>query len=443
MSIWAQAKARSAHTPAARNRSVDFLRALAILVVISGHWLIATAWYVDGKLLTGHLLRSDPWTQWLTWQFQVMPLFFIVGGYANGVSSANAMRRGVAYGGWLRARLNRLVAPLLLLVIAWALLSLVMALLGAGAVAVHFASRAALIPTWFLAIYIMVVVLVPLSHRLWCRYRFWSFGLFAVAAVLVDWAFFVAGLEWLGWSNYFFVWLAVHQLGYAWHDRAGSNRSPGRVAVAVAWAVTGYSALWLLVHLGPYPLAMVGSPDQHLSNTSPPKVTLICLAIGQFGLLLALERPMARLLQRGRWWAATVLVNSMIMTLYLWHITLMIVVVGLLYLAGGFALGLEPGTAVWWLSRIPWLASLGLLLVPVALWLSPLERRAAGVDAGAPAGAWRQVAGAALLCLGVALLALYGYGGSHVFRLDVAALALVVVGAGISGLLPRWQRRKG
>jgi hypothetical protein len=28
----------------------------------------------------GDMLEFAPWTQWLTWSFQVMPLFLIVGG---------------------------------------------------------------------------------------------------------------------------------------------------------------------------------------------------------------------------------------------------------------------------------------------------------------------------------------------------------------------------
>ena len=75
--IWSIAKDMAAKTPPERNRYVDFLRAVSILVVVIGHWLIATAWYVDGSLTPGHLLKSHPQHQWLTWLFQVMPLSLI------------------------------------------------------------------------------------------------------------------------------------------------------------------------------------------------------------------------------------------------------------------------------------------------------------------------------------------------------------------------------
>ena len=126
MQIWSQASQLAAQTPEERNRYVDFLRSISILVVIIGHWMIATAYYVDGELLQGHLLKSEPQTHWLTWIFQVMPIFFIVGGYSNGVSLESAKRKGTDYGGWLAARLNRLVAPLLVLIVSWAVIGLLM-----------------------------------------------------------------------------------------------------------------------------------------------------------------------------------------------------------------------------------------------------------------------------------------------------------------------------
>ena len=79
MDLWNQASSLAAQTPETRNRYVDFLRFVSIMAVIIGHWTIATAYYVDGTLTHGHLLKSDPQTQWLTWIFQVMPIFFIVG----------------------------------------------------------------------------------------------------------------------------------------------------------------------------------------------------------------------------------------------------------------------------------------------------------------------------------------------------------------------------
>ena len=434
MGIWSQASGLAAQTPAERNRYVDFLRAVSILVVVIGHWLIATAHYVDGTLTPGHLLKSQPGTQWLTWLFQVMPIFFIVGGYSNAVSLESAERKGDGYAHWLAARLNRLVTPLLILIIAWSAIALVMHLAGTRIAVIQYTSKAALIPTWFLAIYIMLVILAPVAYRFWRRYGFASFLVFVALAILTDVAFFAADLRWLGWTNYFWVWLAVHQLGFAWRD--GRQGTP---AFLLACSAAGFAVLYLLIKAGPYPLAMVGSPDEGLSNTLPPKITLIALGIFQFGLLLALEGPMRNALESLRLWTATVLINSMIMTLYLWHITVMVLLGTVLYFAGGFGFGIEPGSAAWWWTRPLWIGVLLLLLFPAALALSPLERRGRGADAKVPPAA-RQIAGAILLCLGISLLAVFGYGGGMFAGQGIVSFALVVVGAELSGLLPRLRR---
>jgi len=433
MSIWSQAKEMSAKTPDERNRYVDFLRAVSILAVITGHWLIVGLYYQDGSLGVRDILVTQPKTQWLTWLFQVMPIFFIVGGYANAVSLEGARRREVPYAGWLSARLYRLVTPLLALVLGWALIALLLRFAGVSGEVIRLASRAALIPTWFLAIYIMIVAIAPATYIVWRRWGFASFWAFAVIAAIVDYVFFAADVHWAGWSNYFWVWLSVHHLGYAWRD--GRLGNPVQL---IMYSALGLAALMLLIFKGPYPLAMVGSPDEALSNTLPPKITLLALGITQFGLLLAIETPMRQLLSGLRIWAVTVLINSMIMTVYLWHLTVMVVIVSLAYLAGGLGLGLEPGSGEWWATRPIWIAVLYAALLPVTLLLSTFERRARAADAAIPAAA-RIVSGAALLCLGVALLALFGFGTTPLPHLDIAALVLVVGGAGISGLLPGFK----
>lgn len=423
----------AAATPPERNRYVDFLRAVSILFVVFGHWLIATMYYVDGDLTPGHLLESRPEMHWLTWIFQVMPIFFIVGGYSNAVSLESARKKNIDYAGWLAARLHRLVAPLLVVLVAWAVIAVVLNFANVPGDTTQYVSRASLIPTWFLAIYIMVVILAPSAYQLWRRFGFLSFWLFAVLAALMDVAFFAADIEWLGWSNYFWVWLAVHQLGFAWRD--GRIGGPGILLINAAIA---FVVLYLLIFKGPYPLAMVSSPDEGASNTLPPKVTLLALGLVQFGVLLALEGPMRRILARTRLWAATVLINSMIMTVYLWHMTVMAGVVAVIYYTGGFGLAIEPGTPEWWWSRPIWIGVLLIVLLPVAMLLSVFERRSRRPDAPVPSGA-RQISGATMLCLGLAILALIGYGGDAMPWLDNAAFVLFIVGAGISGLLPRFR----
>ena len=433
MSIWSKAREIALATPDERNRYVDFLRAISIAFVITGHWLITTAFYdtSSGAMTPVRVLDILPWTNWLTWVFQVMPVFFIVGGYSNAVSLESARKKRLGYATWLTGRLHRLLKPLLLLVLAWAAISIALNLAGIEESTIRLLSRSALLPTWFLAIYTMIVLLAPLSYRLWRRWGYVSMMIYIGLAILVDVLFFTAGAQWAGWSNYFWVWLAMHHLGFAWRDGR-----LGRPPLLLAISILSLLALSAMILLGPYPVAMAGSPGDEVSNTLPPKVTLIALGLCQFGLLMAIEKPMQRLLATVNLWTATVIVNSMIMTIYLWHMTVLLAVLVVSYLTGGLGTTLAPGSAQWWLTRPLWLAALGALLVPVALALSPLERGTRPQASPTPSAA-RLVAGAMMAGLGITLVTLLGFDGKLLSITTTGAAALVIGGAWLCGISPR------
>ena len=363
-----------------------------------------------------------------------MPIFFIVGGYANAASLESALRKGQGYTNWLSDRLRRLLTPLLLLLMIWAVIALIMFGFAVRPSLIQLASQAALIPTWFLAIYIMVVILAPFMYRIWRRWGLVSTGFLVALTVLSDVLFFNTNAHWFSWSSYFWVWLAVHNLGFSWHD--GLKGTGTQYLLMAALAV---GLLFVLVFFGPYPLAMVGYPGQVLSNTTPPKLTLILLALFQFGLLLVMEKPIREQLKSLRLWTFTVIINSMIMSIYLWHVTIMVIVVGLLYLAGGFGLGFEPGSLAWWGSRILWLGLLFVLLLPVGLMFSPMERVSRG-SAGDHPSAIRQVIGAMMICLGVALLARFGFATDAVPYYGIPSFALVLVGTLVTGIFWDFSR---
>jgi len=433
-SLWARAAELAARTPASRNRTADFLRALSILAVIGGHWT-AAAPRVDeaGRLVPGHILAAADWTHWLTWVIQVMPVFFIVGGFSNGLTWRAARRDGVPYREWLAGRLLRLAWPVLPLLTAWIAIGIGAHFAGIAPEMVRVGSQMALIPTWFLAVYIGVVLLVPVTHALWERLGWGSFAGFVLVAIGLDWAFF-HGLRALGWVNYLFVWSAVHQLGYAWSEGelADLRRTLPMLGLGLALLVAQTT-------LGPYPRAMVGVPGEALSNTTPPKTTLISLALAQGGLLLSLQRPLGRWLERAVPWTATVLINGMIMTVYLWHLTAMVLWIGLAFALGGVGLHATPGSATWWSGRPAWLALLVLVLVPLVLLFGRFERPAPRV---APP-AWRLVAGAGCLVAGLAALALDGIGGDGWLGLRPGVLALPFAGALLIGSGGREEGNSG
>ncbi len=436
LGMWAGAAAVAARTPESRNRYVDFLRALSIIAVISGHWLIAAPFVDDGDLSLTNMLARQPWTQLLTWVFQVMPVFFLVGGYSNGVSWQAAMRDGRSYAGWLDGRLQRLVGPVLPLVAVWAVLGFVAHRFGASAELVKVASQMALIPVWFLAVYVGAVVLVPISYGAWRKLGMASFWMLACMVVVDDILFFGADMRVIGWLNYAFIWLAVHQLGYAWRHGQLSG-----VRQTLLWALGGLVVLLVVVTVGPYPVSMVSVPGQDVSNTLPPKLPMLLMGITQCGLLLSLEAPLRRWLERPAPWTAVVLVNGMIMTIFLWHLTASTLTVGLGLALGGVGLNIEPGSALWWALRPVWLGVYGLALVAVTLMFSRFER---GGRRTRPAVAWRQVTGATLVCGGLALLALDGVGAGGWLGLRVGVVVLPFVGAALAGVvIGDWRSASG
>jgi len=426
MSLWSRASDMAARTPESRNRLVDFLRAASILAVISGHWLLAAPYVVNGELTLGNMLELTAFTQWLSWGFQVMPIFFLVGGYANAVSWRAALRDGKPFSVWLDGRLRRLIAPVLPLLGVWIVVAATARLAGMSAAMVATGSQVALIPIWFLAIYTLIILFVPLSHAAWQRWGFLSVIVPAALAVVDD-ALFFGGWRWVGWFNYLFVWIAVHQLGYAWRD----NRIPSSLA-RLGFGIVGIAVLYALTVEGPYPVAMISEPDAAISNTLPPKLPLLALAMGQAGLILAAEAPLRRWLGRPAPWTLAVLLNGMIMTIYLWHSTAMIAIIGLAAALGRFGMDLEPASRAWWLARPAWLAVYALTLALLMPLVARFERlRAPPTPAPAP----RQVLGAALACVGLALVAYLGLGGNTPLSVQIGAAAAPFVGALLGGLM--------
>jgi hypothetical protein len=236
--------------------------------------------------------------------------------------------------------------------------------------------------------------------------------------------YFAVGLRWLGFANYLFVWGAISMLGYAWLDERFSGRRTLLIGAAL-----GFTALLLLVQIGPYPVSMIGVPGDPISTTTPPKITLIALAIVQGGLLLAAQAPPRRWLAGRVAWTATVAMNGSIMTLFIWHLTATTLVILAAYLAGGLGLRLEPGSSEWWWSRLPWLAANAIALIPLVVAFGRFERPRA--TAGAPALAWRYVLGALMTGAGLALLAAQGVGGHGSFGLNLWGLALALMGIGL------------
>jgi len=432
---WARALELADQTPESRNRYVDLLRAVAISAVVIGHWTMAAPYIgADGRAAIEHLLVVSPPTRTLTWLFQVMPVFFFVGGFSNGTSWRSTLRKGESFRSWFSSRLQRLLAPTLVLLAFWAVAGFVALQAGVPAEMVYTGSQIALIPTWFLAVYVLVCMLVPWTLAAWERFGMASVVGPLVLAGVMDVLFFtVPAARPATWINYLFIWLAVHQLGYAWRDGLkGGVRS-------LVWGLAGLAALIGMVTLGPYPVSLVGVPGQVLpgteailSNTRPPKLPLAALALAQIGLLLSLQGPLNRLLARRKPWAATVLANGMIMTIFLWHSTAMMLLFGLGIQLGGIGLGAFPGTAGWWAVRPLWIL---LFAASMPLFVA-LFRRFERTTGREPPGSWRLVLGCFGACLGLAFAAIGGVNDPTTGQMNRVAIAAPFLGCWVAGFGP-------
>ncbi|MFF4894233.1 acyltransferase family protein [Micromonospora chersina] len=448
-------------TPAARERYVDLLRALAITMVVLGHWGVTVIGYDRSGRPAGHSALGDlPWAWPLTWVAQVIPVFFLVGGYANAASLAARRGRGGTATGWLVDRSARLARPTTALLVVLATGAAVATLRGADATQVRTVVWFATIPLWFLVAYLVVVPLTPPMYALHRRFGL-AVPLVLVALVALGDLGRLLGPAGLAGGNYLFGWLAVHQLGFAWYDSRAPARSGGEAAGPVAPEPRGLrrrrlplsrragaallggglGALLLLTVVGPYPVVLLNVPGERLDNAAPPSLALLAAAAAQLGLILLLRGPAQRWLRRPRPWQAVIAVNAVVLTVFLWHLTAAVLLVGLLD-----ALGVLPtppvGTAAWYAWRIPWLLALAVVLAALVAVFGPIEARTRRPPDTGPAreGARRlrtalAVLGYAGLVTGLLLNSLTRKAAPEPLGLPAPALVAYLAGAGVLRLL--------
>ena len=357
-----------AATPPHRDRAVDALRALAIAGVIGGHWLVTAL--VLGQSSGGAVLSDNsplasmPWLAPLSWVFQTLAVFFLVGGY----SAARSYRGG--YLPWLRKRLIRLARPVAALVAVWIPVTIGMILAGVPATTVRTLLFLVISPLWFLGVYAGLTALTPAALWLVRRFGAWAAVFPAAVVAVTDLVRFGLpgtgqhGPAWVGWVNVAAGWLVPYLLGMAW--ARGSLR--GRRVPALMLA-GGAAATAALIAWAGYPASMVGVNGAHISNLNPPTLAAVSFGIAQCGLALLLRDRLARLMRRPLAWAGIALVNLSAMTLFLWHQTAFVTVTSLGLLAGRVpGLLTAPTDGLWVAERLAWLPVFAITLS--GLWLA-------------------------------------------------------------------------
>jgi hypothetical protein len=371
-----------AATPPHRDRTVDALRALAIAGVILGHWLVTALVLSQGR--TGYTLHdasplaSLPVLTPVSWIFQTLAIFFLVGGYAAARSYTGH------YLGWLRTRLARLSRPVAVLAAVWVPLAIGLRIAGMPWATEGTLLRLVLDPLWFLGVYAGLMALTPLAVAMVRRLGACAACVPAAVVAAVDLARFgLGGPAWLGWINVVAGWLVPYLLGIAW--ARGSFRDWKIPALMLTGGVAGTVALVLGAG---YPASMVGVNGAAISNLNPPTLAAVTFGIAQAGLALLLREPLARWMRRPLAWAVVATANLSAMTLFLWHQSAFLAVT-----TAGLAFGRLPGlltapsSLVWVAERIAWLPVFAATLTLLWLVLHRAERprrRPAGTLAGRP-----------------------------------------------------------
>jgi peptidoglycan/LPS O-acetylase OafA/YrhL len=386
-----------AATPPGRDRAVDALRAVAILGVVLGHWLVTALVADSGTVRAASPLRYQPHLVPLSWALQTLAVFFLVGGQMGARGYASARARGVTYRRWLRVRMARLFRPVAALLAVWTLAAGVMLASGVGLTTLHTLLKLALSPLWFLLVFAALTAATPLVARL---HPLWPLGV----VLYVDLFRFGFGAPaWLGWINLAAGWLVPYCLGAAWARGALRGRTAGRVLLVGGGAVTAG-----LVLFGGYPAAMVGVPGAAVSNLNPPTLAAVTFGLAQCGAALLLLGPLRRVLERPALWAAVALLNLSAMTVFLWHQTALMAVTSTVLRLSGPLPGLHtvPDGPGWMAARLMWLPvfAAALLVCRAAFGVYERSRPRGGgrvVREGRPGGATEEGAGEARKGAGV------------------------------------------
>ena len=414
-----------AHSPP-RNLAVDFSRVSGVVLIVLGHWLAGSVTYRDGSFGRQNPLMDQPWTQWLTWLFQAVPTFFLVAGYATGVSWGH--RRAddeMSAQAWLRHRLARVLGPSAVYVVLISACVVAFESADASGSLLEYAGWAVAMHLWFLGIYVIVVSLTPITIAAQRRWGLLVPAAFAVAVVAVDTASLAGHIPHLGWLNYLFCWGAFYQLGIAWQSGLLAGVRPGLLAAGSA------CALWLLMWRGPYPVSMIGVPGQAVQNTEPPSLAMLAFGCAQAGLVISVAPVVDRALRPDTIQRLLSRANANVMALYLWHMIPVVIVAVVGYPAGLLPQPVEGGGA-WWLARLEWVMILS-LVTAVELALLWWGRRlfAAPLPAlNVLRGRWAApalLAGAAMASYGLTYLAAEGFAPSGHFPWPIA----MIFGAGV------------
>lgn len=408
-----------ADTPATRDRAIDVIRIVSLLGVVVGHTVMATSIISDDVFIWSNLLTESVVFQALTWVFQIMPLFF----FAGVAACVDSWTPGQSWGNWLMRRCTRLYRPVFYYLAFW---------ISALAILRYFLPEHVYEPVagisiqllWFLGAYVLVLAAVPVLSRITTPGRFAAAvtGTYAFIAVIDAIRINLDVPAALGYLN-LVAWLIPGMLGVAYRRRLLA----GRAALLLGAAM--FAVNLLLMWVGPYELSLVGIETQQLKNMTPPSLLLAGHSIMLCAFAIAAAPAIARWAQRPRVWWLAAIGNSGAMTLYLWHIPLLL---GMHLVFDYFGYPRYPSAPGFVALSIVQLAIMAGLVAIAFVFLRPLENNPLPLWDGGHVAApgIRSAAVGALLCVaGAATLASVGWGLKDTGIYCVALMLAALVGA--------------
>jgi len=323
-----------------RDLTLDLARVFCVLLVVLIHLLmVGVGRDAGGELVVSRPLEEQPWFDAATWIGQIMPLFFVVGGFASLTAWRSLLRRGGDARDYVRTRVLRLAQPALPLFLVYVVVIGGATLFGVDPELLDVVIVGAGAPLWFIAAYTLCQSLVPAAARLHAAAPRRTLLVLALGVAVVDAVRFAIGVDEIGYLNLFFVWLLVQQLGFWYADGWFAARRWWQLLLT---PVACYAVIALLTFAGPYNTDM-------LDMLNPPTAPLVLLGLAQACLLRLLRPALAWLMATHVARAIVFLVGTRLMTIYLWHLPLIIAVSGIALLIP-FASPV-PASAAWWWSR--------------------------------------------------------------------------------------------
>ncbi len=360
----------------------DALRALALLIVVLGHWAATLPRVENGILVdTDHIL--DVWAPagLYTWLVQVVPLFVFVSAAVSSQGVQQRLDRGEPHLHWWADRALGLARPTVTYLVV--LTGFVLTAFFTRDGVLGPLNHSLTVHLWFLLILLGVQLLLPFC--VWADRRW---GLKAVVGLILliaavdllrarptgaaDLLAFGARVtdthDYFGWINIVLAWVLPQQLGIAWwHGRFFGRR------IGLGLLLLGFAWLGLAVAIG-YPVSMVNGNVGGDTNLLPPTLALLGVMWVQVGLVVLFETPVRNFLKRQKMGPWMAMFGALGLQLYLWHKLAELPATWLgVRLDWPIDAGM-PGEPGFWIGRLEWIGLCALMLAPVMIAVVAFER---------------------------------------------------------------------